>query len=81
MDLTPTSQDTLIISRNTGGTKTDDGNLSDLTFQISLFESSSSKDEDRNLTVLTAPYSQVSNNDNNNCENLTTSTKDDKYKS
>ena len=51
------------------------------TFQISLFESNSSKDEDGNLTALTAPYSEVSNNDNNNGENLTTSTKDGKYKS
>ena len=33
MDPTPTFQDTPIISRNTEGTKTGDGNLTDLTFR------------------------------------------------
>ena len=35
MDPTPTSQDTPIISRNPGGTKSDNGNLTDLTFPSS----------------------------------------------
>ena len=58
LDNAPTSQDTPIIIRNTGGTKTDDGNLTDLTSQTSqktpLFDSNGSKDGDRNLIVLTA---------------------------
>ena len=53
---------TLIISRNSGGTKTDNRNLTDLTFSTSqntsLFNSNGSKDDNRNLTVLTAPSSQ-----------------------
>ena len=35
LDNAPTSQDTPIIIRNTGGTKTGDGNLTDLTSQTS----------------------------------------------
>ena len=35
MDPTPTSQNTPIISRNPGGTKSDNGNLTDLTFPSS----------------------------------------------
>ena len=81
MDNAPASQDTPIIIRNTGGTKTDNENLTDLTSQISqntpLFDSNGSEDDDRNLTVLTAPSSQdipvnrESNNENNNGKNLT----------
>ena len=76
MDPTLTLQDTPMISRNPGGTKTDDGNLTDLTFPTSqstpIFKLNSSKDDDRNLTVLTVPsfqdtsVSRDSNNDNNN---------------
>ena len=72
MDPTPTSQDTPIISRNTEGIKTGDGNLTDLTFQTfqntPLFDSNGTKDDDRNLTVLTAPSSQdiTVNRDSNN---------------
>ena len=70
MDPTPTLQDTPIISRNPGGTKTGEGNLTDLTFPTSqntpIFKLNSSKDDDRNLTVLTVPSFQDSNNDNNN---------------
>ena len=55
MDPTPTSQDTHIISRNTRGTKTDDGILTDLTFPTSqntpVFDTNGSKDDDGNLTV------------------------------
>ena len=80
MDPTPTSQDTSIIVRNLRRTKTDDGNLTDLTFPTSqntpFFDLNGIKDDDKNLTVLTAPSSQDitvnrnSNNDNNNVENL-----------
>ena len=80
MDPTSTSQDTPISSRNTGGTKTDDRNLTDLTFPTSqnapVFDSNRSKDGDRNSTVSTALTSQyfllnrVSKNDNNNGEIL-----------
>ena len=70
MDPTPTLQDTPIISRNPGGTKTGEGNLTDLTFptfqNTPIFKLNSSKDDDRNLTVLTVPSFQDSNNDNNN---------------
>ena len=83
MDPIPNFQNTSIMSRNTGGTKTDDGNLADLTFQAfqdtPLFDSNGSKNDDTNLTVLTGPSSQDipvnrdSNNDNNNGENVTDS--------
>ena len=83
MDPIPNFQNTPIMSRNTGGTKTDDGNLADLTFQAfqdtPLFDSNGSKNDDTNLTVLTGPSSQDipvnrdSNNDNNNGENVTDS--------
>ena len=80
MDPTRTSQDTSIISRITEDTKTDDGNVTDLTFQTSqntpLFDSNGSRDDGRNLTVLTAPSSRDtpvnrdSYNDNDNGKNL-----------
>ena len=80
MDPTRTSQDTPIISRIKEDTKTDDVNVTDLTFQTSqntpLFDSNGSRDDGRNLTVLTAPFSQDipvnrdSYNDNNNGKNL-----------
>ena len=72
MDPTPTSQDTPIISKNPGGTKTEDRNLTDFTFPTSqntpVFNSNGSKDDDRNLTALTAPSSQdiPANRDSNN---------------
>ena len=72
MDPTPTFQDTPFISRNTEGTKTGDGNLTDLTFRTfqntPLFDTNGTKDDDRNLTVLTAPSSQdiTVNRDSNN---------------
>ena len=53
MDPAPTSQDTPTITINTGGTKTDEGNLNELTFQTSqntpLFDSNGSKVDNRNL--------------------------------
>ena len=52
MDPTPTSQDTLIISRNPGGTKTDNRTLTDLIFPIQntpIFDLNGSKDDNRNL--------------------------------
>ena len=63
MDPTPTSQEKPpIISRNPGGSKTDDGNLTNLTIPTSqntpVFNSNGSKDDDRNSTALTAPSSQ-----------------------
>ena len=62
MDPTPASQDTPFINRNTGRIKTDDGNLTDLTFQTSqntsLFDSNGNKDDNRNFIVLTAPSSK-----------------------
>ena len=57
MDPTPTSQDIPIISRNLGGTKTDDGNLTDLFFSTSQntpnFDLNGSKD-DNNLFLRTS---------------------------
>ena len=52
MDPTPTSQDTPIISRNPGGTKTDNRILTDLTFPTQntpIFDLNGSKDDNRNL--------------------------------
>ena len=74
MDPTPTSQDTPIASRNTRCTKTDDENLTDLTFPTSqntpIFDTNGSKDDDANLIVLVFPTFQDMpvwvNNDNNN---------------
>ena len=61
MDPTPTLQDTPIISRNPGATKTDNGNLTDLTFPTSqntpIFDLNDGKDGEKNLNVLTAPTS------------------------
>ena len=82
MDPTLTSQDTSIISKNPGGTKTDNGKLPDLTFPTSqntpIFHLNGSKDDDRNLNVLTTPTSQdipanrdSKNGSNNNNQNLT----------